>query len=118
MSTLDIAPDVTAVDLESGWGFRNRLHGGYLLAVITETALRSVDPTVHPHPVSVQASYAGAPLRGPAEIVVRRVKTGRTFATLHASLQQEGQPKVEVLVTAGRLPALDEPAQWDAQAEP
>lgn len=118
MSTAELAPAVTALDLEKGWGFRNRLHGGYLLAVITEAALGSVDPDVHPHPVSVQASYAGAPVRGPAEIVVRRVKAGRTFATLHASLQQEGRPKVEVLVTAGRLPGLDEPAEWDVQAEP
>lgn len=118
MSTLDVAPDVTAVDLENGWGFRNKLHGGYLLAIITEVAMRSADPAAHPHPVSVQASYAAAPARGPAEIVVRRLKAGRTFASLHASLQQGGAPKVEVLVTAGRLPELDAPAQWDVQAEP
>ncbi len=118
MSTVEIAPSVTTVDLENGWGFRNRLHGGYLLALITEAALSSVDPDVHPHPVAVQASYAGAPLRGPAEIVVRRVRAGRTFATLHVSLQQEGKAKVEALVTAGRLPGLDDPPEWDVQAEP
>ncbi|HEX7354007.1 MAG TPA: thioesterase family protein [Mycobacteriales bacterium] len=118
MSTVEIGPEIVAVDLERGWGFRNRLHGGYLLAVVTEAALGATDPAVHPHPVSVQASFAAAPLRAPAEVVVRRVKTGRTFATVHASLQQEGQPKVEAFVTAGRLPGPDEPAQWDGHADP
>jgi len=118
MTALDVTPAVTPVDLTTGWGFHERLHGGYLLAVVTEAALASADPERHPHPVAVQATYAAAPSRGPAEIVVRPLKAGRTYASLHASLVQDGRPTVEVLVTAGRLPALDAPALWDDSEEP
>lgn len=118
MSAVPVEPEVSAVDLTAGWGFRNRLHGGYLLAMVTEAALRAADPELHPHPVSVQVSYPAAPLRGPAEIEVRPVKAGRTFATLHSTLRQDGQAKVEALVMAGRLPELDAPAEWAIAPEP
>lgn len=118
MTALEVTPATTPVDLTTGWGFHERLHGGYLLAVVTEAALRSADPERHPHPVAVQATYAAAPSRGPAEIVVRPLKAGRTYASLHASLVQDGRPTVEVLVTAGRLPELEASALWDDAEEP
>jgi hypothetical protein len=66
----------------------------------------------------VQAVYAAAPSAGPATVVVRRLHAGRTFATLHASLQQDGRPTVEALVTAGRLPVADAATTWEEHEEP
>jgi hypothetical protein len=53
-----IEPDVAlaaaetrvAVELEPGWGFLGKMHGGYLLATIVGAAMGSADRTQHPHP--------------------------------------------------------------------
>lgn len=107
-----------AVVLEAGGGFADTVHGGRSLALITSAALSACDRATHPHPVSVSAVYAAATRPGPALVTVRTLKAGRTFVSLHASLEQNGVAAVEAFVTAGTLPPLDEPARWDAGTEP
>ncbi len=106
------------VALEAGGGFRDTVHGGRALAVLTGAVLTQTDPEQHPHPVTVSALYAAAAAPGPATVVVTPLKTGRTFASFHASLQQGGIPMIDALLTAGRLPAWDTPALWDSGSEP
>ncbi len=101
------------VELVAGWGFRNKLHGGYLLAQTVGAALTQA-PTAHPHPVAVQALYAAPPSPGAATVEVTPLRSGRTFSTFRASLAQDGVPTVEVLLTAGVLPSLDVPPAWAA----
>jgi hypothetical protein len=100
------------VELVAGWGFRNRLHGGYLLAQAVGAALTQAPPA-HPHPVAVQAVYAAPPVPGPATVEVTPLRFGRTVSTFRAVLVQE-RPMVEVLVTAALLPSLESEPAWSA----
>lgn len=104
------------VELAPGWGFRDKLHGGYLLARTVGAAL-GLAPAEHPHPLAVQAVYPAPPRPGEAVVTVRPLRSGRTVSTFHASLGQDGRAAVEALVTAGRLPEADAPARWQADAE-
>lgn len=103
------------VDLASGWGFKDKLHGGYLLARTVGAAL-GLAPLEHPHPLAVQAVYAAPPRPGEAVVTVRPLRSGRTVSTFHASLGQDGRAAVEALVTAGRLPDPDQAARFEPDA--
>lgn len=97
------APHTTELELSDSWAYgKGVLHGGWLLETITTAALQH---TGHPHPLAVSAHYVAAPQVGPACLEVEPLREGRTVGNLRARLSQEGKPKVEVLVTAGTLPA-------------
>ena len=103
--TAPASADVSATELDLGesWAYgAGVLHGGWLLETITEVALRS---TSHPHPLAVSAHYVAGPRIGPAVVEVEPLREGRTVGSLRARLAQEGRAKVEVLVSAGTLPA-------------
>jgi acyl-coenzyme A thioesterase PaaI-like protein len=96
-------PVTTELDLPDTWAYgAGVLHGGWLLEAVTEVALRS---TGNPHPLAVSAHYVAAPRLGPATVEVEPLREGRGVGTLRARLAQDGRPKVEVLFTAGTLPA-------------
>lgn len=96
-------PIAAELELTDSWAYgRGVLHGGWLLETITTAAL---EHTGHPHPMAVSAHYVAAPQIGPACLEVEPLREGRTVGSLRARLSQEGKPKVEVLVTAGTLPA-------------
>ena len=96
-------PSSTEIELGDAWAYgAGVLHGGWLLEAVTEVALHS---TGHPHPLAVSAHYLAAPSIGPATVTVEPLREGRTVGSLRARLAQEGRAKVEVLVTAGTLPA-------------
>lgn len=97
------AATATELELTDSWAYgKGVLHGGWLLETITAAALES---TGHPHPLAVSAHYVAAPKVGRACLEVEPLREGRTVGSLRARLSQEGKPKVEVLVTAGTLPA-------------
>jgi len=102
--TAPAAAGLSSTELELGeaWAYgKGVLHGGWLLETVTEVALRS---TRHPHPLAVSAHYVAGPRLGPATVAVEPLREGRTVGALRARLEQDGQPKVEVLVSAGTLP--------------
>ena len=78
------------------------LNGGDLLAVLANAAVDAAGPG-HPHPIVVTAQFVAAPEPGPAEIVVRLRRRGRTAAQLHVELRSGAAVCVEALVTCGRL---------------
>ncbi len=93
----------TDVELDPAWSYgAGVLHGGWLLETVTAVALRS---TAHPQPLAVSASYVAGPRTGPAVVEVEPVRDGRSVGFLRARLLQDGHPKVDLLVTAGTLPA-------------
>jgi acyl-CoA thioesterase len=95
----------TELELGDAWAYgAGVLHGGWLLETLTGTALQA---TGQPHPLAVSAHYAAAPRLGPATVEVETVREGRSVASLRARLLQDGQGRVEALVTAGALPGLD-----------
>ncbi len=113
------APATTSareLDLDDSWAYgAGVLHGGWLLETITAAAL---EHTAHPHPLAVSAHYVAAPQLGTATLEVEPLREGRTVGSLRARLAQEGRPKVEVLVSAGTLPAAGTPPFRLASAPP
>ncbi len=103
------------VELVEGWGFRDKLHGGYLLAQVVGAVL-GLTPPEHPHPIAVQAVYAVPPAPGPATVEVTPLRSGRTVSTFRAVLLQD-RPLVDVQVTTARLPELAAEAAWAAGEE-
>jgi hypothetical protein len=58
----------------------------------------------HPHPVAVTTDFLTAAYPGPAEIVVERLRAGKTIGTSRATLLQDGIP---VLVSSVVTTTLD-----------
>jgi hypothetical protein len=104
------------VDLADSWAILGKLHGGYLLATIVDGILQTADRTVHPHPVAAAATYVAAPAPGLATIDVFPLKVARTFANYRATLRQNGNDCVQVLVTLGTLPPAGAAPRWVAPA--
>jgi len=94
-------------DLDPLWAVGDKLHGGYLLAVLGRAVTASGGG--HAHPVAVTASFLRPPAAGPASVSVTLLREGRTTAQYRASLVQDGRVCVEALVTQG---ALDDAAPW------
>jgi len=90
------------VDLDLGWSIGGRPNGGYLLAAIARAA---VDAAGREHPLAVSGHFLRPPAGGPAEVRTEVVKAGRTVTTVRATLWQDERACLDVLVTAGTLPA-------------
>jgi acyl-CoA thioesterase len=89
------------VDLDLGWSIGGKPNGGYLLALITRAATAAAG---REHPLAVSGHFLRPPDGGAAEVRVEVVKSGRTAATVRATLWQQDRPCLDVLVTAGTLP--------------
>jgi acyl-CoA thioesterase len=87
-------------DLDLGWSIGGKPNGGYLLAILARAATQAVN---RPHPLAVSGHFLRPPEGGPAEVRVERVKTGRTVASVRATLWQHDKPCLDTLVTAGEL---------------
>jgi acyl-CoA thioesterase len=97
-------PSTYDVDLDLGWSIGGRPNGGYLLATIGRAATHAAGRA---HPLAVSGHFLRPPDGGPAEVRTEVVKSGRTVATVRATLWQAGQPCLDALVTAGELPVDD-----------
>jgi acyl-coenzyme A thioesterase PaaI-like protein len=106
-STLTLAPaglGVFDVALSSEWAVGGgRLHGGWLLALVTKAGLAALRPA-GADPLAVSAEFVRAPVEGPAEVRTEVVKTGRTVSVVRADLYQDGRLAVSATISAGRLP--------------
>ena len=95
------------VDLSDDWAYGGGvLHGGWLVETVSAFALRQSD---HPHPLATSAQFLAAPRIGPATVEVEVLRAGRSVTSLRGRLSQGGKPCVEVLLSAGFLPADTEP---------
>ena len=95
------------VDLADDWTYgAGVLHGGWLVETVSTVALRQSD---HPHPLATSAHFLATPRVGPAAVEVEVLRAGRSVTSLRGRLRQEGKVCVEVLLSAGYLPADSEP---------
>lgn len=92
------------VDLDLGWSIAGKPNGGYLMAVVANAGLAAVE---RPHPLAVSGHFVRPPDGGPAEVRVDVIKQGRTVSTVRTTLWQDDKPRLDMLVTAGELPAGD-----------
>jgi acyl-CoA thioesterase len=106
--------DGYTVTIDPGWTIGSRPNGGYLLALATRAALGVAR---QPHPLAVSAHFLASPSLGPGELEVRLLRSGRSVANVRVTLVQEGQPRLEALVSAGRLERDDRP-DWAADSAP
>jgi Thioesterase-like superfamily len=93
-------PERWAAEVDGGWTVAGRPNGGYLLALL---ARAGVEAAGQPHPLAVSAHFLAPADPGPAELEVRRLRAGRSLSTARVTLVQEGQARLEALVTAGRI---------------
>jgi acyl-CoA thioesterase len=100
--------------VDPGWTIADRPNGGYLLAMVARAALGAVE---RPHPLAVSAHFLAPPALGPAELEVTRLRAGRSLSTARVTFAQDGRPKLEALVTAGRLGADGTP-DWQRAGPP
>jgi acyl-CoA thioesterase len=106
--------DGWTAEVDPGWGVGDRPNGGYLLALATRAALEALE---RPHPLAVSAHFVSSPEPGPAELAVAPLRAGRTLSAARVTLAQDGRPRLEALVTAGRLDPAARPA-WQAGGPP
>jgi acyl-coenzyme A thioesterase PaaI-like protein len=77
------------------------VNGGVMIATILRAVL---DCSPLPHPVATSAHFLRVAKLAPAEIHVTWLKKGRTAATARATLIQDGEPVLEIIVTTGTVP--------------
>ncbi|SDN16596.1 thioesterase family protein [Allokutzneria albata] len=93
-------------ELAADWTIGGKPHGGYLLALMTRTALSAVDPggANGLDPLSVSADFLHTPELGPVLVRTSVAKAGRTVTVVQAELLQRGRTCVHAMITVGRLP--------------
>ncbi|MEU6034048.1 thioesterase family protein [Actinomadura sp. NPDC047616] len=101
-------------DLDAQWSVGDKLHGGYVLAVMARAAARAASPE-HPHPAAVSATFLRAPDPGPVVIAVDTLREGRTVSQLRVRMSQDDRPMVEALICQERLEDAD---PWWSAAPP
>ena len=89
----------------SGDGSAGAVNGGVLLATVLRAVL---DTSPHPDPVATSAHFLRVPRLAPARVHVTWLKQGKTAATAHAALLQDGSCVLDTVVTTGVL--LGDPA--------
>ncbi|TCO62386.1 thioesterase family protein [Actinocrispum wychmicini] len=105
-------PGEFGVTLDAQWAVADKLHGGYLLAVVARAA---GEVAQHPHLTAISGSFPAAPVGGPATVRVEVLNVGGSQTQLRADLVQDGKVRVAALVTQGVLTA-DDP--WWTSVEP
>jgi hypothetical protein len=102
------------ITLDDRWSVGGKPHGGYLMREITTPVLN----VEHPHPLAVSAHFLRAPDPGPATIEVETLREGRRVSQYRSRLVQQGQTRVEALITAGALDHAAEPLWTSADPVP
>lgn len=105
-----------AFDVDPGFTVGPKPNGGYLLAVAARAAgeALALDGSAHRDPLAATAHYLRAPDPGPATVVTEVLRTGRSASQVRATMHQDGQPCVDVVLTVGTLaePEATEPERW------
>ncbi|WP_033337440.1 thioesterase family protein [Catenuloplanes japonicus] len=99
-TALRAVDDGHEVTLDPQWAVGDKIHGGYLMAIVG----RAVgEVATHPHTVAASTVFLRPPLPGPATVTVEPLRTGGRHAYFRARLTQDGRPCLEALVTRGTL---------------
>lgn len=95
-------------ELDAQWDVGSgKLHGGYLLALVTKAAVAGLAADIGTKspldPVAVSAEFLAAPDAGPARVRTQVLKRGRTVSVTRAELYQGDRLMLHSTVTAGTL---------------
>jgi len=106
--TAPTGEDTWAGRVHAAWNIGTNPNGGYLLSLAAD-ALRQACPG-HPDPLSITVHYLrpGVP-DAECRIHTRRLRAGRTLSTARATLEQQGEARIEVLAAMGDLAGADQP---------
>jgi acyl-coenzyme A thioesterase PaaI-like protein len=99
-------------ELDPQWAVGDKLHGGYLMAVLGRAVSAAAG---HEHPVAVTTSFLRPPAAGPAIVRVTPLREGRGSALYRASLEQNELVCAEAMITQG---GLDDAEPWWSAAPP
>lgn len=114
------SPTTFTADVPTGWDIAGATNGGYLMALITNAVLQTMDAD---DPVTVTVHYFEPVRPGPVEIHIEPLRQGRRLSTASARLLDgQGRTLLAGLATVGRLggetmlaadeaPRLDPPEQ-------
>ena len=94
-------PDARFALVAPGGNAPPAVNGGALIATVLRAVL---DCSPNPHPVATTANFLRVARLEPAQIRVSWLKQGRTAATARATLEQGGEPVLDMSVTTGRVP--------------
>ena len=95
-------PDARFAMVAPGGNTPPAVNGGALIATVLRAVL---DDSPSPHPVATTATFLRVARLEPAQIRVSWLKRGKTAATARATLEQDGEPVLDMSVTTGRVPA-------------
>lgn len=95
-------PDLRFAMVAPGGATPPAVQGGALIATVLRAVL---DSSPHPHPVATSASFLRVARLQPAEVHVTWLKHGKTASTARATMVQDDQPALDVMVTTGAVPA-------------
>ena len=101
------------IDIDPSWSIGGRPHGGYLLSLLAATALDDD----HPDPLAVSAHYVSPPAETFGTVDLERLRTGRRVASSRVRLSQDGDVRVEALVSSGRW-TPDASPYWRGRGAP
>jgi len=105
-------------DLSPDWTVGNRPHGGFLLALLSRTALHVATSAAGSDgtgsealdPLAISAQFLRSPEIGPVLLRSELRKYGRTAAVISVNLEQRGRSCVEAMITVGRM--AEDTAVW------
>ncbi len=104
--------------IDDEWSIAGRPNGGYLVALCANAALATLREhgEHHPHVIATTASFLTAAPFGPARLEVEELRRGRGSSVLRTRvLSENGEPRVEAIVTCGRLRADAQPHHDDVR---
>ncbi|MDL5154776.1 thioesterase family protein [Actinomycetospora termitidis] len=107
--------------LDGQWGIGPKLHGGYLLALLTQAAVDETSPEPaagrHVFPQAVTGTFLRAPDPGPAVVDVTVLRRGRGATQVRALVSQDDRPCVEAAIVLGPEPTIG-PSDGDVSPDP
>lgn len=114
-TAVQATPSGFRATLDPQWGVGDKLHGGYLMAVIARAVsvhaagseLADSVPSARVHPIAMTTTFLRPPAPAEASVSVELLRAGRSSAQYRARLAQDGEPCAESLVTTGRLDEAD-----------
>lgn len=104
-----------SAQIDDAWSIGGVPNGGYLLAILARAAL---DTTGDPDPLVISGHFTRPPGFGPARVEVELVKRGRQVSTTRVTLWQEDKPRLDALISTGRLPDGGSALEWNDRPAP
>jgi hypothetical protein len=98
--------------IDAEWSIAGKPNGGYLLALCANAALATLHAggEHHPHVIATTGTFLSAASFGSVRIEVEELRRGRSSSVLRSRLlTDDGEPRVEAVITCGRLHEDAEP---------